>query len=437
MPLSLRDIEHVFERLRSGVVPERGLDAFAVGIDRQRTEIRRQLDLAASGEGVFKFLRGGYGCGKTFMSRLTVLEAQERGFATSFVVVSPNDTHFDRFDDVYRKIVQELGTATCPRGALNDIVDRWIAKVEEALIAGGADEDSPDFDKLVQTRIEEEIASKTGGKAPEDFARVLRTVFTLKQQGKVQEAGSLLSWLSGSQNVAASEKSAAGVKGTVTRDTAMNYLHGILEIVKAAGYAGLVIVIDEAETILRMRSDTRGNSLNGIRQIIDAADRYKGLLWVFTGTPEFFDTRRGVAGLQALHDRIQFLSEGGVVTMRQPQLELKPFDPDRLKDVGLRLRQLSPGGDPNVVAQKVTPERIVAMVDEITKGFGGDVGIVPRQFLRRLVNLFDSVAENPDASLPEPAPTVEEERAAQGKKPYAYEPEPDDDKGYPVTSVEF
>jgi len=437
MTLSRRDVEHVFERLRSGVVPERGLDAFAVGIDRQRNEIARQLDLAASGEGVFKFLRGGYGCGKTFMARLTLLEAQRRKFATSFVVVSPNDTHFDRFDDVYRKIVQELGTETCPRGALNDIVDRWIATVEEALIAGGANEDDPGFDGLVQKRIEEEIASKTGGKAPEDFARVLRTVFTFKQEGKVQEAGSLLSWLSGSQNVAASEKAAAGVKGQVTSQTAMDYLHGILEIVKAAGYAGLVIVIDEAETILRMRTDTRGKSLNGIRQILDAADRYHGLLWVFTGTPEFFDTKRGVAGLQPLHDRIQFLNEGGVVTMRQPQLELKPFDRERLKDVGLRLRQLYPAGDPNVVAQQVPPERIVAMAEEVTKGLGGDVGIVPRQFLRRLVNLFDAVTESAEASAPEPPRTIEEERAAEGKKPYDYEPDPDDDKGYEVTGVEF
>lgn len=437
MALSRRDVEHVFERLRSGVVPERGLDAFAVGIDRQRNEIGRQLDLAKSGEGVFKFLRGGYGCGKTFMARLTLLEAQNRGFVTSFVVVSPNDTHFDRFDDVYRKIVQELGTTTCPRGALNDIVDRWIAKVEEALIAGGADDQDAGFDLLVQKRMEEEVASKTGGKAPEDFARVLRTVFSLKQKGKVQEAGSLLSWLSGSPNVAASEKSAAGVKGSITSQTAMDYLHGILEIVKAAGYAGLVIVIDEAETILRMRTDTRGKSLNGIRQIIDAADRYKGLLWVFTGTPEFFDTKRGVAGLQPLHDRIQFLNEGGVVTMRQPQLELKPFDRERLKDVGLRLRQLYPGGDPNIVAQRITPESIVSMVDDLTRGFGGDVGVVPRQFLRRLVNKFDAIAENPEAQLPEPTPTVEEARAAGGKKPYEYEPEPDDDKGYPVTSGEF
>jgi predicted ATPase len=119
---SQRDREHIFERLRSGVVPERGLTAFAVGIERQRAEIGRLLDLAEHGEGVFKFLRGGYGCGKTFMARLALLDAQAKGFATSFVVVSDNDLHFHKFDDVYRKVVQELGTGSCPRGALGDVI---------------------------------------------------------------------------------------------------------------------------------------------------------------------------------------------------------------------------------------------------------------------------------------------------------------------------
>ena len=34
--LTQRDVEHVFEALRKGLVPERGIDAFAVGIDKQR-----------------------------------------------------------------------------------------------------------------------------------------------------------------------------------------------------------------------------------------------------------------------------------------------------------------------------------------------------------------------------------------------------------------
>ena len=61
MGVSERDIEHVFERLRSGVVPERGLELFAVGIDKKRAEINRLLKMAEDSEGVFKFLRGGYG----------------------------------------------------------------------------------------------------------------------------------------------------------------------------------------------------------------------------------------------------------------------------------------------------------------------------------------------------------------------------------------
>ena len=119
----------------------------------------------------------------------------------------------------------------------------------------------------------------------------------------------------------------------------------MLEIVKAAGYKGLLIVIDEAETILRMRTDSRHKSLNGIRQIADAAGSYPGLLWVFTGTPDFFDTRHGVAGLAPLHDRIRFLKQGRFASLRQAQLELPPFDAERLRSVALRLRELFPASD--------------------------------------------------------------------------------------------
>jgi hypothetical protein len=393
---SPRDIEHIFERLRSGVVPERGLEAFAVGIDRSRGEMQRQLDLAANNEGVFKFLRGGYGCGKTFMARLALLDAQAQGFATSFVVVSDNDLHFHRFDDVYRKVVQELATDRCDRGALGFILDRWIARMEDATIDGGANPDAEDFDAKVQQRIEEDLASLTGGKAPEDMTRVLRSIFTLKQQNKFPEASALLSWLSGSENVAASSKRIAGIKGDIGSKEAMDYLQGILAITKASGYKGLVIVIDEAETMLRMKTDIRAKSLNGIRQICDAADRYPGLFWVFTGTPEFFDTNRGVAGLSPLHDRLKLIQTGKFANPRQPQLVLTPFDRDRLKDVALKLREIYPTENRKQLTKKVTPEFIDLLADKVTEGFGGDVGIVPRQFLRQLVNILDLAATEPD-----------------------------------------
>jgi len=391
-----RDVQHVFESLRKGLVPERGIDAFAVGIEKLRGEMARQLELAKGGEGTIKFLRGGYGCGKTFMGRLTLLDAQEQKFATSFVVVSDNDLRFHRFDDVYRKVMMELGTAACHRGALGDILDRWIGKVENALIAAGEDEDADDFDQKVRKRLDEDLASLTGGKAPQDFVRVVQTIFDLKQEGNVAEAGAMISWLCGSGNVAASAKKLAGIKGDITSRDSLDYLRGVLEIVKAAGYAGLVIVIDEAETILRMRKDSRHKSLNGIRQIADAAGSYPGLLWVFTGTPEFFDTRQGVAGLAPLHDRIQFLKQGRFASLRQAQLELTPFDADRLRSVAVRLRDLYPSANHQRVDDRVSIEFIDRLVAEVTTGFKGDVGVVPRQFLRQFVTQLDLVDEHAD-----------------------------------------
>src|SRR5260370_1016527 len=291
--LTQKDVEHVFEALRKGLVPERGLDAFAVGIEKQLGELHRQLDLAGDGEGTVKFLRGGYGCGKTFMARLAVLDAQAQGFATSFVVVSDNDLKFHRFDDVYRKVLTELGTASCPRGALGDVLD---------------------------------------------------------------------------------------------------HLRGALEIVKAAGYKGLIVVIDEAETILRMRSDSRHKSLNGIRQIADASGSYPGMLWVFTGTPEFFDTRQGVAGLAPLHDRIRFLKQGRFASLRQAQLELAPFDADRLRSVALLLRELFPTSDRGRLDQKINTAFVERLLAEVTGGLQGNVGVGPRQFLREFVHQLDLVA---------------------------------------------
>lgn len=394
--LTPRDVEHIFESLRKGLVPERGIDTFAVGIDKQRGELHRQLDLAKNLEGTVKFLRGGYGCGKTFMARLALIDAQAQGFATSFVVVSDNDLRFHRFDDVYRKVMNELGTAVCPRGAIGDILDRWIGQVEDALVAAGEDDEAPGFDDLVRKRLDDDLAALTGGQAPQDFVRVIQTIFDLKQKGEMAEAGSLISWLCGSGNVAASAKKIAGIKGDIGSSDALDYLRGVLEIVKAAGYKGLLIVIDEAETILRMRKDSRHKSLNGIRQISDAAGSYPGLVWLFTGTPEFFDTRQGVAGLAPLHDRVRFLKQGRFASLRQAQLELTPFDAGRLQSVALRLRELYPAADRSRLEARVSTAFIERLVAEVTKGFKGDVGVVPRQFLREFVTQMDLVDENDD-----------------------------------------
>jgi hypothetical protein len=395
-----RDADHIFQRLRNGTVPARGLDAFAVGIERQRKELARKLDEARRGAGDVKFLRGGYGCGKTFMASLLLQDAQRvqagKAFATSFVVVSDNDLHFYKFDELYRKVVSGLGTPACPQGALGDILDRWIGSIEEGLLELGVREEDPAFDQKVLAKLDEQLGGLPGGSAPPDMVRVVRKVFELKQQGQLQEAAALISWLSGSPNVAARSKNLAGIKGDISSSEAMAYLRGILEIIKSAGYAGLVIVIDEAETILRMRGDVRQKSLNALRQIVDAASSYPGLLWAITGTPIFFDDRKGVKGLEPLYDRIKFEEFNGVASLRQPQLKLTPFDRERLLQVALRLRSLHPDLAPEDAERRFPGSALEALVDRVTEGFRGDVGVVPRQFLRTFVNILDILADNPD-----------------------------------------
>jgi len=404
--MNARDVKHVFESLRKGLVPERGIEAFAEGIERPRAEIGRQLDLAREGEGTIKFLRGGYGCGKTFMSRVAVMDARAANFATSFVVVSDNDLHFHRFDDVYRKVMSELGTAACPRGALGDILDRWIGRIEARMIAAGADADAPDFDASVRDRLRQELAALSGGQVPPDFVRVVQTIFDLKQRGETADAGALISWLCGSTNVASTAKRLASIRGEIGSRDALEYLRGVLVIVREAGYAGILIVIDEAETILRMRTDVRHKSLNGIRQIADASGGYPGLVWLFTGTPDFYDSRQGVAGLTPLHERIQFIdqartsgrgwNEGRHVSLRQAQLALLPFDEKRLKAVALRLRILYPARDRPRFERLVSEAFIDQLIAEVQTGFRGNVGVVPRQFLRALVTQMDLVDEDED-----------------------------------------
>lgn len=389
----MNETEHIFERLRSGTVPEKELDKFAVGIDKPLNEIRRQLSLIATGEGAFKFLRGGYGCGKTFMGQYTLLEALEKNFAVSFVVVSPNDTQFHKFDDVYYRIVSSIRTPMAVSGALEDAADRWIARIEDRLIDEIGD-DADDFDEKVKLRFESELSDLTKESTGNEFINVLKAYFDAKQVGDYQTASSLIAWISGSKNVAAAAKKSAGVKGEISSASALLYLKGILNIIKKAGHQGLVIIVDELETILRTRSDVRGKSLNGLRQLIDAAKDFPGMLWVFTGTREFFDSKKGVAGLEPLHDRIKFVSSGGFVSLKQPQLELKPFDKQRLKSVALKLREIFPSKNRGRIFKLVDDAFIESLCGKVTEGLKGDVGVIPRQFLRELITVMDLVEEH-------------------------------------------
>jgi BMFP domain-containing protein YqiC len=78
--------------------------------------------------------------------------------------------------------------------------------------------------------------------------------------------------------------------------------------------------------------------------------------------------------------------------LRQPQLELVPFDASGCARWRCGCATLS-DADRARLEQKISGEFIERLVAQVTEGFRGDVGVVPRQFLRALVTQMDLVDE--------------------------------------------
>src|SRR5204863_4305167 len=110
----------------------------------------------------------------------------------------------------------------------------------------------------------------------------------------------------GQPNVAAAAKRSAGVKGEIDHFGALNFLQGLLTVLRDSGQAGMLIVLDEVETIQRVRSDVRDKSLNALRQLIDEVDagRFPGLYLLITGTSAFFEGPQGVQHVEPLALRL-------------------------------------------------------------------------------------------------------------------------------------
>lgn len=94
-------------------------------------------------------------------------------------------------------------------------------------------------------------------------------------------------------------------------------------------------------------------------------------------------------------------------------------------EVGRRVRAIYPTDAPERVASKVGDDTVESLARAVAGKLGGQVGIAPRIFLKRLVGLLDQVDEHPefepardyDLALDlqlDPGELTHEERAAAG-----------------------
>ena len=383
--------EDIVGALRRGTVPSSGLDALAVGIDTFAPTLDEELASVAAGRGGFKAVRGEYGTGKTFFGRWLQERARARGFAASEVQINETETPLHKLETVYRRLVERLGTADTGVGAFRGVIDGWFYALEQDVLADASVDPSNADDLLARTNTLMEARLATINKAAPAFSAVLRAYRRAVADGDTMLADGLISWLAGQPNVAASVKRAAGIKGDLDHFGAANFIVGLLTILRDSGFAGLVLVLDEVETLQRMRTDTREKGLNALRQWIDEIDagRYPGLYLVVTGTPAFFDGPQGVQRLAPLAQRlhVDFGTDKRFDNPRAVQIRLAPFDHGALLSVGRRVRDIYADGrqhEPRL-RSVVDDAYIDTLASAVAGGLGGKVGIAPRLFLKKLV----------------------------------------------------
>lgn len=400
--LTTRKRRDILNALRQGTVPEAGLDALAVGLERFIPTLNEELQHVASGSAQFKCVRGEYGSGKTFFTRHFAEQAMSRGFATTEVQISETETPLHKLETVYRKITESLRTSTHQPSAFRDIIDAWFFHLEEQAIAADPTLENASTEALsaaVGSQLEQRLAGVSANTPA--FAQALRGYRAAMDAGDHATADALVAWMGGQPHVAAGAKRDAGIRGNLDHFGAMGFLQGLLAVLRDGGRPGLILVLDEVETLQRMRSDVRDKALNALRQLTDEVTqgRYPGLYVMMTGTAAFFDGPNGVQRLAPLASRLatDFGTDARFDNPRSVQLRLSGFDETLLVKLGLRVRDMY--AEHSGAADRILTKVDDAYVADFARAVVGtlNVGIAPRLYLKKLVgDVLDRVDQFED-----------------------------------------
>ena len=402
-PISAQRRREIIDALRRGTVPQRGLDVFAVGLGRFGLALDEELRAVAAGGAGFKAIRGEYGSGKTFFARWLQERAKRSGFAAAEVQISEAETPLHRLETVYRRAMERLSTADAAQGAFRPVVDGWFYGLEEEVLAEGQVDpsDATALTAATEALLEKRLSAIS--RATPQFALALRGYRRARAEGDAATADGLIAWLAGQPHVGAAAKKTAGIKGEVDHFAALSFLQGLLTVLRDSGYAGLVLVLDEIETLQRVRGDVREKGLNALRQLVDEVDagRFPGLYLVITGTPAFYDGPQGIRRLEPLAQRlhVDFQTDARFDSPRAVQVRLPGFTHDRLVEVGRTIRDL-------YARDAQARDRVLTLADDayvaelagaVAGDLGGQVGVAPRLFLKKLVgDVLDRVDQHPD-----------------------------------------
>ena len=162
-------------------------------------------------------------------------------------------------------------------------------------------------------------------------------------------------------------------------------------------------MLDEIETLQRVRGDVREKGLNALRQLIDEVDagRFPGLYLVITGTPAFYDGPQGVRRLEPLAQRlhVDFAGDARFDNPRAVQVRLPGFTTSGWSRSAARSATSTPRTPRPATGSWPWPTTPTSpsWPAPSPATWAGRSGVAPRIFLKKLVgDVLDRIDQHPD-----------------------------------------
>ncbi|CDB29613.1 MAG: ATP-binding protein [Oscillospiraceae bacterium] len=407
MKIPKRIAQALLNSLKGGVVPRVGLPYIAVGRKEEIDALLHDVDIIAEGGASFRFLVGKYGSGKSFLLQTI----RNYVMAKNFVVVDADLSPERRLQGTrgqglatYKELIRNMSTKTKPEGgALSLILDRWISNVQQEVMASeNLSVTSAQLPGLVEKRISAVIYSLNEMVHGFDFARLLTLYYQAYIAGDDETKAKVLKWFRGEYGTKTEARQELGVHMVITDDDWYEYLKLFACFLKQAGYAGMLILIDELVNIYKIpnaitRQYNYEKILTMYNDTMQGKAQHLGL--ILCGTPQCMeDPRRGVYSYEALRSR---LAEGHFAgehkDLLSPVIRLQPLTPEEMLILIEKLADIHAGL--YEYAQIVTQQDMGDFIEIEFGRIGADVHITPREVIRDFIEVLDIVYQNPSLQV--------------------------------------
>lgn len=409
MKIPKRIAQTLINSLKGGVVPRVGLPYVTVGRKDEIDALLRDVDIIADGGASFRFIVGKYGSGKSFLLQTI----RNYVMAKNFVVVDADLSPERRLQGTrgqglatYKELIRNMSTKTKPEGgALSLILDRWISNVQQEVMASsGLGITDPRLAPLVEKQISAVIYSLNELVHGFDFARLLTLYYQAHISGDDAAKAKVLKWFRGEYATKTEARQELGVNIVITDDDWYEYLKLFACFLNRAGYAGMLILIDELVNIYKIpNAITRQYNYEKILTMYNDTMQGKAqhLGIILCGTPQCMeDPRRGVYSYEALRSRLaEGHFSGEHKDLLSPVIRLQPLTHEEMLILTEKLADIHAGlyEYPQIVKQR-------DMVDFIEIEFGrigADAHITPREVIRDFIEVLDIVYQNPGVQVRE------------------------------------